>query len=70
MSIPAPLDHHDALLQSALDLLSARQNRMVTIVEWVALARAVAACQANQAAAYLTDDDLADIREYCSVDWN
>lgn len=34
----------EAVLQAALYLLGARQDRMLTIDEWTDLARAVAAC--------------------------
>lgn len=66
---PTP-EHLDAVLHAALDLLSARQDHMLTIDEWTNLARAVAACQERQTAAYLTDDDLDDIAERAALDWD
>ncbi len=43
--------------------VGARQDRMVTIDEWMDLARAVAACQERKTAEYLADHDLEDIAE-------
>jgi len=68
---PDPREHLlEGVLHAALGLLAARQDRMVTIDEWAALARAVAACQQQHTAAYLTDNDLDDIAQTCSPDWN
>ncbi len=60
---------HEALLDAALGLLAARQDRMLTIEEWAGLARAVAGCQGRRAAEYLTDDDLSDIADG-RIDWD
>ena len=53
----------EAVLQAALHLLGARQDRMLTIEEWTDFARAVAACQERKTADYLTEHDLEDIAE-------
>ena len=59
---PAPTQAQlDAVLQAALYLLGARQDRMLTIEEWTDLARAGAACQERKTAEYLTDHDLEDM---------
>ena len=60
----------DAVLQAALYLLGARQDRMVTIEEWADLARAVASCQERKTAEYLTDNDLEDIAERYALEWH
>ena len=68
-------DHSDlesrfnALLDAALGLLAARQDRMLSIEEWASLARAVAGCRGRRAAEYLTDDDLSDIADG-RIDWD
>jgi len=71
-----PADHradgesrYNALLDAALGVLAARQDRMLTIEEWAGLARAVAGCQGRKAAEYLTDDDLSDIAGG-RIDWD
>ncbi len=60
----------EAVLQTALYLLGARQDRMVTIEEWTDLARAVAACQDRKTADYLTENDLDDITERYALEWD
>lgn len=60
----------DAVLQAALYLLGARQDRMLTIEEWTDLARAAAACQGRKTADYLTEHDLEDIAERYALEWN
>jgi hypothetical protein len=68
---PAPTQAQlDAVLQAALYLLGARQDRMLTIEEWTDLARAAAACQGRKTADYLTENDLEDIAERCAVEWD
>lgn len=62
-------DPRDAVLDAALSLLEARAAHMVTIDEWVALARAVARCQGMQTVGYLTDDDLDQVVEG-EMDWD
>jgi hypothetical protein len=69
---PAP-NHEtqlEAVLQAALYLLGARQDQMLTIEEWTALARAVAACQERKTADYLTEHDLEDIAERYALEWD
>ena len=60
---------YGALLDAALGLLAARQDRMLTIEEWAGLARADPGCQGRRAAEYLTDDDLSDIADG-RIDWD
>jgi hypothetical protein len=60
----------EAVLQAALCLLGARQDRMVTIEEWTDLARAVAACQERKTSDYLTEHDLEDIAERYALEWD
>jgi len=60
----------EAMLQAALYLLGARQDRMLTIEEWTDLARAVAACQGRKTADYLTENDLEDIAERYALEWD
>jgi hypothetical protein len=68
---PAPTQAQlDAVLQAALYLLGARQDRMLTIEEWTDLARAVAACQERKTADYLTEHDLEDIAERYALEWD
>jgi hypothetical protein len=68
---PAPTQAQlDAVLQAALHLLGARQDRMLTIEEWTDLARAVAACQERKTAEYLTDHDLEDIADRYALEWD
>jgi len=68
---PAPTQAQlEAVLQAALCLLGARQDRMVTIEEWTDLARAVAACQERKTADYLTEHDLEDIAERYALEWD
>ena len=68
---PAPTQAQlDAVLQAALYLLGARQDRMLTIEEWTDLARAAAACQGRKTADYLTEHDLEDIAERYALEWD
>jgi hypothetical protein len=70
---PRPAPTHaqlEAVLQAALYLLSARQDRMLTIEEWTDLARAVAVCQERKTADYLTEHDLEDIAERYALEWD
>jgi hypothetical protein len=60
----------ETVLQAALYLLGARQDRMLTIEEWTDLARAVAACQERKTADYLTENDLEDIAERYALEWD
>jgi hypothetical protein len=60
----------ETVLQAALYLLGARQDRMLSIEEWTDLARAVAACQERKTAEYLTDHDLEEIAERCALEWD
>ncbi len=60
----------EAVLQAALYVLGARQDRMLTIEEWTDLARAVAACQERTTAEYLTEHDFEDIAERYPLEWD
>lgn len=60
----------EAVLQAALYLLGARQDKMLTIEEWTDLARAVAACQDRKTVDYLTEHDLDDIAERYALEWD
>lgn len=62
-------DPRDAVLEAALALLESRAAHMLTVDEWVALARAVAACQGMQTVGYLTDRDLDQVAED-EMDWD
>jgi hypothetical protein len=59
-----------AVLQAALSLLGARQDRMLTIDEWAELARAVARCQGRTTVEYLADRDLEDLAERYGDEWD
>ncbi len=60
----------EAVLEAAQLLLGARQVDMETVQEWVALARAVAACTVDhQTADFLTERDLEHVADY-KVAWN
>jgi hypothetical protein len=68
---PAPTQAQlEAVLQAALYLLGARQDRTLTIEEWTDLARAAAACQGRKTADYLTEHDLEDIAERYALEWD
>jgi hypothetical protein len=58
-----------AVLAAARNLLGARQDGMVTIDEWLGLARAVAACTGGKTTDLLTDRDLEEAGKY-TTDWN
>lgn len=70
MSATSTQSQLEAVLQTALYLLGARQDRMLTIEEWTDLARAVAACQERKTADYLTENDLEDIAERSALEWD
>jgi hypothetical protein len=53
-----------AVVDSAHDLLDKRRTAMDTTEEWVALARAVAACTGRLASDLLTTRDLENVAEY------
>jgi hypothetical protein len=59
---PAPAP--DALLHAAQDLLGARQDGMLTVDEWIALARTVAMQTGRKTADLLTARDFEDARRY------
>jgi hypothetical protein len=59
---PAPSP--DALLHAAEDLLGARQDGMLTVDEWIALARTVAMRTGRKTRDLLTQRDFEDARRY------
>jgi hypothetical protein len=59
----------DAILHAAQDLLGARQDQMLTVDEWIALARAVAMRTGRKTADLLTPRDFEDARRY-EVIWD
>jgi hypothetical protein len=65
---PTP-DQLRAVLTAADGLLDAPRRQTVTVREWVALARAVAACTARKATDLLTTRDLADAAR-CGLAWD
>ena len=56
-------NEHENLVTAARELLAARGEDMVTLVEWVALARAVAACTNTKTVFWLTEEDRETLRE-------
>jgi hypothetical protein len=60
----------EAVLKAAEYLLGARQDQMLTIEEWVDLARAVAASKGRTTAEWLTERDLEDIAGPFGVQWD
>jgi len=60
----------EAVLKAAEFLLGARQDQMLTIEEWVDLARAVAAANGRTTAEWLTERDLEDIAGPLDVEWD
>lgn len=57
------------LLDTAEAVLAARRDEMLTIEEWAALAKAVAACTEQYASDLLTRRDLEQVVEY-RVPWD
>lgn len=62
-------DHIEALIKAAEYLLGARQDQLLTIEEWIALARAVGAVRGRATADLLTPHDLEDVRQF-AIEWN
>lgn len=62
--------HLEAVLKAAEYLLGARQDQMLTIEEWVNLARAVAAANGRKTAEWLTERDVEDIAEGNASGWD
>lgn len=56
--------NYQNLLDAAGAVLAARRDEMLTIEEWAALARAVAACTGGRAADLLTERDREQAAEY------
>ena len=59
----------EAVLTAAKYLLGARQDQMLTVEEWTALARAVAACTGQRTADLLIERDLEQVASY-DVQWD
>jgi hypothetical protein len=62
--------HLDAVLKAARTALFARQNEMLTLEEWVDLARAVAAATGRTTADLLTPRDLEDMADLYPDEWD
>ena len=60
----------EAVLSAAATVLARRQDAMLTTEEWVALARAVAACTGRTTASLLTDRDLEDAAAAPALPWD
>ncbi len=60
----------DAVLKAAQTALFARQNEMLTLEEWVDLARAVAAATGRKTADLLTPRDLEDMADLYADEWD
>jgi hypothetical protein len=60
----------EAVLAAAATVLARRQDGMLTTEEWVALARAVAACTGATTASLLTDRDLEDAAAAPALPWD
>lgn len=59
MAAPTPTpEQARALLDAAENVLFARRDQMLTVEEWMALAKAVAACTNRSANDLLTEQDL------------
>lgn len=56
--MPATQPQLEAVVTAATELLGARQDQVVTPDEWIALAKAVAACTGGNHLDLLTDRDL------------
>ncbi len=59
----------ESVLDAALGLLAARQEHMVTIDEWITLARAVASCQGRKTIEFLADSDMDAIAQRAGLEW-
>ena len=59
----------EAVLSAALRVLEARCAEMLTIEEWVELARACAVANGGTTAGLLTERDLEQVVEY-QMDWD
>jgi hypothetical protein len=66
----ATIEQLQAVLDAAIYLLGARQDRMLTLDEWADMARAVAACTGRKTADLFSEGDLADIAERVSFGWD
>lgn len=60
----------DAVLTAATNLLAARRADMETVEEWLALARAVAACTGAKTADFLTQRDLEQVAQDPPLRWD
>jgi hypothetical protein len=59
-----------AVLTAAKYILGARQDQLLTVEEWVDLARAVAACTGRKTADLLTKRDLEQVTEDPPLPWD
>ncbi len=62
-------DQMEAVVKAAEYLLGARQDQLLTIEEWIELARAVGAVRGRATADLLAPHDLEDVRQF-SIEWN
>jgi hypothetical protein len=65
----ATTEQLEAVLTAAKHLLGARQDHMLTVEEWTALARAVAICTGQRTADLLIERDLEQVASY-DVQWD
>ena len=59
-----------AVLKAASTVLARRQDHMLTVEEWAALARAVAACTGQRTADLLTERDLDEMTAAPPLPWD
>lgn len=59
-----------AVLDAAATVLAHRQAHMLTVEEWAALARAVAACTGQKTADLLTERDHEQVAEHPPLPWD
>ena len=68
--MPATQAQLEQVLSAAATLLGARLHQMVTVEEWVGLARAVAACSGGTTAELLTERDLEEVADDPPLPWD
>ena len=59
-----------AVLDAAATVLARRQDQMLTVEEWAALARAVAACTGQRTADLLSERDLEEVTTHPPLPWD
>jgi hypothetical protein len=68
--MPATTQQLEAVLEAAKYLLGARQDQMLTVEEWLHLARAVAQCIGQRTADLLVERDFEQIAEPPALPWD